>query len=92
MSTVDSIFGIVIFHICMWLFESTFLSSLQKLIGIKIQVLPTDTVAQLVEHRCAKPRTWVQILASVIFFIFPLRSFFLCYHGEKLEGPISTGV
>ena len=27
-----------------------------------------------------------------IFLFFPLRSFFLCYPGEALEGPISTGV
>ena len=57
-----------------------------KLIRIKIQVLPTDTVAQWVEHRRDKPRTWVQILGSAIFF--PLRSFFLCYPGDALEGPI----
>ena len=42
------------------------------------------------EHRHDKPRTWVQILASVIFF--PLRSFFLCYPSEALEGPISIWV
>ena len=47
-----------------------------KLIGIKIQVLPTDTIAQWVEHRRDKPRTWVQILASVVFFICSV-SFFL---------------
>ena len=62
-----------------------------KLIRIKIQVLPTVTVAQWVEHRRDEPWTWVQILANVIFFIFPLRSFFLCYPGEALECPISTG-
>ena len=29
----------------------------------------------------------------VSYFLFvPLRSFFLCYPGEVLEGPISTGV
>ena len=29
----------------------------------------------------------------VSYFLFvPLRSFFLCYPGEALEGPISTGV
>ena len=37
-------------------------------------------------------RTWVQILASVFFLLFSLHSFFLCYPGEALEGPISTGV
>ena len=36
--------------------------------------------------------TWVQILACVIILICPLRSFFLYYPGEALEGPISTGV
>ena len=40
------------------------------LIRIKIQDLPTDTVAQWIEHRRDKPRTWVQILASVILFYF----------------------
>ena len=59
---------------------------------IKIQVLPTDTVAQWVEHWRDKPRTLVHILASVIFLFVPLRSFFLCYSGEALEDPISTGV
>ena len=41
-----------------------------------IQVLPTDNVTQRVEHRRDKPRTWVQILASVIFFICSV-AFFL---------------
>ena len=39
--------------------------------------------------------TYIYILASVIFvilIIIPLRSFFLCYTGEALEGTISTGV
>ena len=40
-----------------------------KLIRIKIQDLPTDIIAQWVEHRRDKPRTWVQIITSVIFFI-----------------------
>ena len=65
---------------------------LEKLMRIKIQVLPTDIVAQWVEHRCDKSRTWVQSLASVKFLFVPLRSFFLCYPGEALEGSISTGV
>ena len=39
-----------------------------KMIMIKIRDLPDDTVAQSVEHRCDKLRTWVQILASVRFF------------------------
>ena len=34
-----------------------------------IHDLPTDTEAQRVEHRRDKPRTSVQILASVILFI-----------------------
>ena len=61
-----------------------------KLTWIKIRVFPTDTVAQSVEHRRGWPRTWVRILASVVFV--PLRSFFLCYPCEALEGPISTRV
>ena len=47
-----------------------------KLIRIKIQVLPTDTVAQWVEHRRDEPRTWVQIIASAIF-LFCSVAFFL---------------
>ena len=49
---------------------------ISKLIGIKIQVLPTDAVAQWVEHRRDKPRTCVQILASVMFLICSV-AFFL---------------
>ena len=59
---------------------------------IKIHELPTDTVAQCVEHRRDKPRTLVRILASVRFFICPVVFFLLCYPGEALEGPISTAV
>ena len=32
--------------------------------------MPTDTVPHWVEHRLDKPWAWVQILASVMFFIF----------------------
>ena len=49
---------------------------IRKPISIKIQVLPTDTVAQSVEHRCDRPRTWVRVLASVMFFICSV-AFFL---------------
>ena len=65
---------------------------IRKLMRIKILDLPTDAVAQWVEHRRDKPRTWIQILTCVIFYFFPLHSFFLCYPGEALEGPILTGV
>ena len=74
----------------MWTFDRH--DFVNSIIRIKIQVLPTDSVAQSVEHRRDKPRTRVQILASVIFLFAPLRSFFLCYTGEALEGKISTGV
>ena len=47
-----------------------------KLIRINIQVLPTDTVAQWVEHRRDKPWAWVRILASVISLIYSV-AFFL---------------
>ena len=57
---------------------------------IEIQDLPTDTIDQWVEHRRDKPWAWVRILASVIFYL--LCSFFLCYPGEALKGPILTGV
>ena len=46
----------------------------------------------LYTNRRDKPRTLAQILASVIFFICSVRSFFLCYPGEVLEDPILTGV
>ena len=38
------------------------------LMRVKIQDLPTDTVAQWVEHRCDKPWAWFRFLASVGFF------------------------
>ena len=63
-----------------------------KLIRIKIRDLPADTVAQSVENRRDKPRAWVRILASARFLICSVASFLLCYLGEALEGPISTGV
>ena len=68
------------------------LKMLKKLIRIKIQVLPTDTVGQWVDHRRDKPWTCFRILASVIFFICSVGLFLICYSGEALEGPISTGV
>ena len=46
------------------------------LFGIKIQDLPTGTVAQWVKHRRFKPWTWVQILANV-FFCFSSVAIFL---------------
>ena len=52
----------------------------------------TDTVAQWVEHWRDKPRALIRILACVRFLFVPLRSCFLCYPGEAMEGPISTGV
>ena len=68
-------------------------SKIRKLIMIKIQVLPTGTPS-LVGKASAleKPRTWVRVLASVIFFICSVASFFLCCPCEALEGPISTMV
>ena len=35
------------------------------------------------------PRTWVRVLASVIFFICSVASFLMCCPCEALEGPIS---
>ena len=64
----------------------------EKLIWIKIQVLPTDAVAQWVEHQCDKPRSWVQILASVIFLFCSVAFFLSLLPDEALGGPISTGV
>ena len=59
---------------------------------IKIRVLSADTIAMRVEHRRDKPKTWVQILASVRFVICSVAFFHLCYSCEALEGPISTRV
>ena len=61
---------------------------IRKLIGI--QVLPTDT-RNLVGKASAleKPRTWVRVLASVIW---SFASFLLCCPYEVLECPISTMV
>ena len=56
--------------------------------GIKIQVLPTDTVAQWVEHRRDMPKDLGSNPSECHIFL----AFFLCYPGEALEGPISTGV
>ena len=57
------------------------------------QVLPTDIVAQLVERRRDMPKDLGSNHSECHIFLFvPLRSFFLCYPGEALEGPISTGV
>ena len=63
-----------------------------KLIRIKIRDLPADAVAQSVERQHDKLKTWVQILASVRCVICSVAFFLLCYPGEALEGPISTGV
>ena len=63
-----------------------------RLIRIKIWDLPADTVAQSVERLCDKPRVCVRILANARFFIYSVVFFLLCYPGEVLGGPISTGV
>ena len=44
------------------------------------------------KHRRDKPRTWVQILASVRFLFYSVAFILLCYPCEALEGPISTRV
>ena len=58
---------------------------------IKIQVLQTDTVAQWVEHGGDKPRVLGSNPSKCHIFHL-LRSFFLCYPGEALEGQILTEV
>ena len=60
--------------------------------SIKIQDLSTDTVAQWVEHLGDKPRTWVQILASVIFFICSVALFLSLLPWRSVGGQNSTGV
>ena len=63
-----------------------------KHIRIKILDLPAETVAQSVERRRDRLNTCVGNLASVRFFTCFVAFFLLCYHGEALEGPMSTGV
>ena len=63
-----------------------------KVVMIKIRELPADTVAQSVERRRDKPKTWVRILASVRFFICSVALFILCHPREALVGPILTWV
>ena len=58
---------------------------------IKFPDLPTDNVAQWVEHRLDMPWAWVRIIASVRFFIRSVK-FFHYYPDEAPEGPISTAV
>ena len=58
----------------------------------EIQVLPTDTVAHLEERQGDMPKDLSSNHSECHFFICSMRSFFLCYPGEALEGPISTGV
>ena len=48
-----------------------------KLLRIKTQDLPTDTVALCVEHRRDMPRAWVRILASVGFLFLSVAFFLL---------------
>ena len=53
----------------------------------------TDTVAQLVERWRDMPKDLGSNPSECHIFLFvPLRSFFLCYPGKAMEGPISTGV
>ena len=59
---------------------------------IKIQVLPTDTVAQWVEHRRDMLKDLCSNSSECNFLFVPLCSFFLCYLGEAVECSISTGV
>ena len=63
MSIVDYIFSIVIFNH----FTTKIYTIFYQLIRIKIQDLPTDTMAQLLEHRRDKPWVRVRIVASIMF-------------------------
>ena len=63
-----------------------------KLMRIKIRDLSADTVPQSVECQRDKPKAWVRILAGVRFLVCSFAFFLLCYPGEALKGPISTGV
>ena len=98
MSTVDSIFSIVIFHICMLLFEATLLSFCKPESYICMYDLglqkPSHTYISVSGKASAldMPRTWVRLLASVKFFIYSVASILQCSPCEVLEGPISTRV
>ena len=60
---------------------------------MRIRNLPTDTVAQWVEDQRDNPRVLGSNPCKCHIFLFVLLcSFFLCYPGEALEGPILTGV
>ena len=59
---------------------------------IKIQVLPTDTVAQWVEHRRDMLKDLGSNSSECHLLFVSLCSFFLCYPGEAVECSISTGV
>ena len=63
-----------------------------KPMKIKIRLLPDDNVAQSVERRRDNPRAMDRILASVSFLICSVAFFLLCYPGEALQDPFSTGV
>ena len=39
-----------------------------------------------------KPGTWIELPASVRFFVCSVVSFLLCFPCDALEGPISTRV
>ena len=59
---------------------------------IKIQVLPTDNVAQWEEHRRDMPKDLGSNSSEFHFLFVSLCYFFLCYPGEAVECSISTGV
>ena len=63
-----------------------------KLLFFFIQVLPTDTVAQLVERRRDMPKDLGANPSECHIFYLFLAFFFSLLPGEALEGPISTGV
>ena len=60
--------------------------------NIKFRELPTKAIAQSVERLRDEQKAWIRIIASVKFLFCPFAFFLLCYPGEAVVGPISTGV
>ena len=92
MSTVDSIFSIVILHICMSLFESTMISLCTPLSKLDLHTLrkgsrerksATEQIKSMMKYE-KYPSEFIFLICSVAFF-------FLCCPGEALEGPIWNG-
>ena len=52
---------------------------------------PTHTYIDVIFIRRDKPKYWVRIMTSVIFFICSVTFYHLCNPGESLEGQFRQG-